>query len=35
MLKSKEFWVGALLFYALSVVLPPSKVLASFKKKTG
>ena len=35
MLKSKPFWVGFLLAYALAIVLPPTRLLAAGKRKNS
>lgn len=34
MLKSKQFWIGFALAYALAIVLPPTKLL-SLGRKSG
>jgi hypothetical protein len=34
MMKSKAFWIGAGLAYALAIVLPPTKLL-SLGRKSG
>ena len=31
MLKRKDFWVGALLAYALAIFLPPAKLFGGMK----